>query len=138
MNGKLIYFNFLQPLLGWLAVLSLFTFVLSLVLIPWVVGKLAQDCFLKIYHNDKSATPASFASVIMLILRNILGLLLVMAGIAMLFLPGQGLLTIVLGALLLSFPGKHKLMNDLVRQPKIQHSLDWIRKKSGKEPFLWP
>ncbi len=138
MNSIMVYFSLLQPLLGWLAVLSLFTFILSLVLIPWVVGRLAQDCFLRLYHNDRSAPPPSLASVMMAILRNVLGLLLVLAGIAMLFLPGQGLLTILIGALLLSFPGKHKLINGLVHQPKIQHSLDWIRKKRGKEAFLWP
>ncbi len=138
MNSIMVNFSFLQPLLGWLAALSLFTFIFSLVLIPWVVGRLAQDCFLKLYHNDASTSQPSFASVMMAILRNVLGLFLVLAGIAMLFLPGQGLLTILIGALLLSFPGKHKLINGLVRQPKIQHSLDWIRKKRGKEAFLWP
>jgi hypothetical protein len=141
MNSSLVYFNFLQPLLGWLAILSLFTFILSLVLIPWVVGRLAEDCFLKLYRNDRSIPPSSLSSlssVIMLIIRNGLGLLLVLAGTAMLFFPGQGLLTILLGALLLSFPGKHKLIKGLVRQPKIQHSLDWLRNKRGKPPFLWP
>ena len=138
MNGSLVYFNYLQPFIGWLAVLSLFTFILSLVLIPWVVGKLKEDCFLKLYRNDKSITQPSLASVIMLIIRNALGLFLFFAGIAMLFLPGQGLLTILLGTLLLSFPGKHKLVNNLVCQPKIQHSLDWLRKKRGKSSFLWP
>ena len=138
MNGILVSIHFLQPLLGWLAVLSLFTFLLSLILIPWVVGRLAQDCFLKLYRNHRSSTQPTLASVLMLMLRNGLGLLLVLAGIAMLFLPGQGLLTMLLGALLLSFPGKHKLVTRLVRQPKIQHSLDWIRKKRGKVPFLWP
>lgn len=130
--------NFLQPLAGGLAVLSLGTFILSLLLIPWVVGRLAQDCFLKLYQNDKITTQPTLASVIMLMLRNGLGLLLVLAGTAMIFLPGQGLLTVLLGVLLLSFPGKHRLITRLVRQPKIQHSLDWIRKKRGKAPFLWP
>ena len=138
MNGIMVSINFLQPLVGWLAVLSLGTFILSLVLIPWVVGKLEQDCFLKLYQNDRSTTRPSPASVFMLMLRNGLGLLLILAGIAMLFLPGQGLLTMLLGALLLSFPGKHRLITRLVRQPKIQHSLDWIRKKRGKVPFIWP
>lgn len=134
----LVGYKYLQPLLWWLAVLSLFTFVLSLVLIPWVVGRLPQDCFLKLHHNDRPTIPPSIGSVIMVIFRNGLGLLLLLAGTAMLFLPGQGLLTILLGALLISFPGKQKLVHSLVYQPKIQHSMDWLRKKRGKPPFLWP
>lgn len=138
MNSNLVDFYFLQPLLGWLAGLSLFTFILSLMLIPYVVGRLSQDCFLKLYQNERNTTPPSLASIVVLIIRNLLGLLLVLAGIVMLFLPGQGLLTILLGALLLSFPGKDKLVKGLVCRPKIQHSLDWLRIKRGKAPFLWP
>jgi len=56
----------------------------------------------------------------------------------MLFLPGQGILTILISLLLLSFPGKQKLFNYLIHKPTLQHTLDWIRKKSGSQPFTWP
>lgn len=138
MNETLFYQTFLQPLLGWLALVSLITFALSLVLIPLVVGRLAEDCFIKLYHDDYSPATPSFAAIIWLIMRNILGLLLVLAGLIMLFLPGQGLLTILLGTLLVSFPGKRRLLNSLVVQPKLQHSMDWLRKKRGTTPFIWP
>ncbi len=134
----LVGFEFWQHLLGWLAVVSLFTFILSLVLIPWIVGRLPQDCFLKLAQNDCPNSAPSIRSVIMITFRNALGLILLSAGIAMLFLPGQGVLTILLGVLLISFPGKHKLVHLLVNQQKIQHSLDWLRKKRNKPPFLWP
>jgi len=130
--------EYLKPLLGWLAVFSLCTFVLSLVLIPFVVGRLSSDCFLRLHLNDKVVPPASVLSVIGVILRHGLGIMLLLTGIVMLFLPGQGLLTILLGTLLVSFPGKRKLIRSLVFQPKIQHSLDWLRKKRGKPAFNWP
>lgn len=130
--------DILQPLLGWLAMLSVLTFFLSLILIPWVVGKLRQDCFLTLQQKDKHTSHHSIGAIILAILRNIFGMILLFAGIIMLFLPGQGLLTILLGTLLISFPGKKRLMNNLVHQPKIQHSMDWLRKKRGKPPFLWP
>lgn len=138
MSKSAAFFDILQPFLGWLAALSLITFVLSIVLIPWAVGRLPQDCFLRLYHNDTNKTPPSIWSIIMVILRNVLGLILFLAGIAMLFFPGQGLLTILLGALLISFPGKDKLVHTLVCRPKIQHGLDWLRKKRGKSSFFWP
>jgi len=128
----------LQPLLGWFAVLSFLTFVLSLLLIPWIVGRLQRDCFLKLYNKNSPLNSLSLGTIILAIFRNCLGLILLLAGIIMLFLPGQGLLTILLGTLLITFPGKKKLMSALVYQPKIQHSMDWLRKKRGKPPFLWP
>lgn len=130
--------EYVKPLLGWLALFSLCTFVLSLVLIPFVVGRLSSDCFQRLHLNDKAAPPASVFSVIGVILRHALGIVLLLTGIIMLFLPGQGLLTILLGTLLVSFPGKRKLIRSLVFQPKIQHSLDWLRRKRGKPSFKWP
>lgn len=130
--------EFLEPLLGWLTVFSLITFILSLVLIPWGIGRLSEDCFLKLHRNDNSGIPPTVSSVILSILRHGLGLVLILSGIAMIFLPGQGLLTIILGTLLLSFPGKRKLIDSLVCQPKIRKSLNWLRRKRKKPPFRWP
>ena len=64
-------------------------------------------------------------------------LLLVAAGLAMLFLPGQGLLTVLIGVCVMDFPGKRGLLQRLVRGPKVQGALNWIRRKRGKEPFAF-
>lgn len=128
----------LQSLLSWLAGLSFITFVLSLLFIPYFIGLLAPDCFLKGSTTKKIRPPLTVGSLLLLIARNILGLLLTIAGIAMLFLPGQGLLTILLGILLLSFPGKYRLFARLVRHSSVRRSLNWLRKKRQKPPFIWP
>jgi len=60
-----------------------------------------------------------------------------LAGTAMLFLPGQGILTIILGVALMSFPGKYRLLFTLTTRPSVQHSLDWIRTKTGHPKFIW-
>lgn len=138
LTESLVNSDVLQPLLGWLAMLSVLTFFLSLILIPWGVGKLRQDCFLTLQQKERHTTPHSIGSIVLAIFRNVLGVILLFAGMIMLFLPGQGLLTILLGSLLISFPGKKRLINSLVHLPKIQHSMDWLRKKRGKPPFLWP
>jgi hypothetical protein len=128
----------LQSVLSWLAGLSFITFVLSLLLIPLFVSRLAPDCFLKLGATAASRPALTAGSVILLILRNAFGLFLLIAGIAMLFLPGQGLLTILLGVLLLSFPGKYRLLNLLLGSRSVRRGLDWLRKKSRKPPFIWP
>ncbi len=127
----------LQTLLRWLAPISLATFFLSLLIIPLIVSNLSVNCFINI-NKKKQAARISVTSLGFLLFRNIGGIFLLTAGFAMLFLPGQGILTILIGLLLLSFPGKQTMLNYLIFKPAVQHSLDWIRKKSGKPQFTWP
>ena len=121
----------------WLAITSLATFFLSLIIIPLIIRSLSVHCFLDITSTPRKKAYTAW-KVILLLLRNIIGIFLLFAGIVMLFLPGQGILTILIGILLLSFPGKQKIVNYLIYKPSIQRSLDWVRKKSGTQPFIWP
>jgi hypothetical protein len=70
--------------------------------------------------------------------RNLAGLALLAAGIAMLVLPGQGLLTMLLGLSFMDFPGKHALLERAIACPKLQHALNWLRRKEGREEFVFP
>ncbi|MDP3283425.1 MAG: PGPGW domain-containing protein, partial [Desulfobacterales bacterium] len=73
---------------------------------------------------------------IMVLAKNLLGYILIAAGILMLVLPGQGILTIVAGIMLLNFPGKYKLERWIVsRRPALQ-SINWARRRSGKDPLV--
>ena len=121
----------------WLAITSLATFFLSLIIIPLIISNLSVHCFLDITSTPRKNEYTAW-KVLLLLLRNIIGILLLFAGIVMLFLPGQGILTMLIGILLLSFPGKQKIVNYLIHKPSIQRSLDWVRKKSGTQPFIWP
>jgi hypothetical protein len=125
--------------LKWLAIISSITFGLSIVLIPFIIGRLDEKSFLS-FEKRSSAHERGFSVLFLLgaIFRNLIGLILLVAGIAMLFLPVQGLLTILLSLLLISFPGKQKLFQILIRQQKIQLAFDWIRKRQQKKPFTWP
>ncbi len=50
--------------------------------------------------------------------RNLYGGLLIIAGVIMLFTPGQGLLTLLAGFLLLDFPGKRRTWRKILSYPK--------------------
>jgi hypothetical protein len=76
-------------------------------------------------------------ALILLVVRNSLGLLLFLAGVAMLFLPGQGLLTMLIGICLMNFPGKRILLERLVNIPSLQRGLNWIRRKQGRAEFVF-
>ena len=69
--------------------------------------------------------------------KFIVGLFLILCGLAMLILPGQGLITISIGLSLIPFPGKHQLEQNLLARKSIRVSLNWIRSKAKKEPFIF-
>ena len=125
-------------LLTLLGLLSVVTFVGSLIAVPWLIGRMRADYFLthwQVVQARHRRHPALALTVFLA--RNALGLLLVAAGLAMLFLPGQGLLTVLIGVCVMDFPGKRGLLQRLVRGPKVQGALNWIRRKRGKEPFAF-
>ena len=125
-------------LLTLLGLLSVVTFVGSLVAVPWLIGRMRADYFLthwQVVQARHRRHPALALTVFLA--RNALGLLLVAAGLAMLFLPGQGLLTVLIGVCVMDFPGKRGLLQRLVRGPKVQGARNWIRRKRGKEPFVF-
>ena len=68
-------------------------------------------------------------------LRNCIGLVFLAAGIVMLVLPGQGIITILIGISFMDFPKKHHLVDYLVRRQKVIRFLNWIRKKEKKPAF---
>ncbi len=69
--------------------------------------------------------------------KILLGVLLLSAGIAMLVLPGQGLITILVGLSLIPFPGKRRLELFLLSRKEVRSSLNWIRIKANKDPFIF-
>ncbi len=125
-----------EPYLQWLGVVSFLTFILSILMVPWVIGRLPDDFFL---HTQKQQPQPHLkpGKIILLIIRNLLGILLLAAGILMLFIPGQGILTMLIGLLCMSFPGKQDLIKYFIKKKKLQNSLDWTRKKISRPPFLW-
>lgn len=129
----------LIPFLRWIGALSLVTFLVSLAIIPWLVGKLPRDFFIRHPGPAKHLNPSSgLFALLWFVLRNLAGAILLIAGIAMLFLPGQGILTIIVGLSLMSFRGKRRLLRILTVQPSIQRGLDWMRSKTGSPAFIWP
>jgi len=72
----------------------------------------------------------------LLIAKNLLGLVLLCAGIIMLVLPGQGLLTILIGLLMIDFPGKYKVTRFLVNQKAVYKPINWLRRKFNRGPIF--
>ena len=73
-----------------------------------------------------------------LVFKNTLGAVLVLGGLAMLVLPGQGVLSILIGTSLLSLPGKRRLERWIVRSRAVMRGLNWIRRRAGQPPLEPP
>ena len=121
----------------WIAgVSSLIVLVASAAIIPAVVVRMPRDYF----NHDKrpKGKLASTHPALRIVLRvgkNALGAVLMIAGLAMLLLPGQGVLTALVGFFLLDAPGKYRVEKWLVRRKWVRGPIDWIRTKRGKEPL---
>ncbi len=123
-------------IIGWLAVLSIATLVLSAVLLPVVIARIPEDYFLHPEPPEGSFRDRHPAVRIgVRIVKNMLGVAFLLAGLAMLFLPGQGLLTMFIGLLLIEGPGKRRFELWLVRRPAVLRGLNWVRGKAKRPPL---
>jgi hypothetical protein len=122
-----------------LGVASLAMFVASLVVFPLVVIQLPRDYFVRSRREParlRRRHPMLWA--VLTVVKNAVGFVLILAGIAMLVLPGQGLLSILVGLALTNFPGKFKLERRLARMPKVANGLNRIRRGTGRDELVIP
>ncbi|MBN9165147.1 MAG: hypothetical protein BGO98_16330 [Myxococcales bacterium 68-20] len=111
------------------AIASIAMFVGTLAAIPWLVRRLPADHFVR--APPKHSLPKMIA-------RNVLGFILVAAGIAMLVLPGQGVLTILLGLSIIDLPIRQRVFRWLLMRPKVVEVMQGLRTKGGKPPLVIP
>jgi len=120
-----------------LGLVSLITFFGSLIIVPWLIVRIPPEYFVNPDHPTRAAAIRHPAlRVLYLVAKNLLGAVLVVSGILMLFLPGQGLLTILVGAVLLNYPGKFKIERWIVTRPHIWRLINRIRRYAGHAPLV--
>jgi hypothetical protein len=71
-------------------------------------------------------------------LRNLVALVVLLVGVLLLVLPGQGLLTILAGCLLLDVPGKRRLELRLMQKPRVLAAINRLRQRRGRGPLHVP
>lgn len=128
-----------EAALWWLCAASVVMFVASLLAIPAIITRLPADYFN--HEWRRAAKPAGTPRVLYygwLVLKNLIGAVLVAMGIAMLVLPGQGVLSVLIGLSLLNFPGKYHVERYIVSRKVVFRSLNWIRRRANKPPFRTP
>lgn len=72
------------------------------------------------------------------IVQNIAGWVLIAAGVAMMVLPGPGLIVLLLGVMLADFPGKKRVREWVMSRKKVMDGVNRLRKKYGRPPLQKP
>jgi len=128
-----------QLLLLWGSAGSLVAVLAALAGVPWVVTRLPHDYFSRPRRAVwRKADDEPVFAVVLGLLKNLLGAVLVVLGLLMLLTPGQGLLTLLAGLLLMNFPGKYQMERWLVQRPGVLRALNWLRQRRGHPPFDAP
>lgn len=128
-----------QPLLDVLPALILFSlvaFVGSLIAIPIILVKLPANYFDDGNRREWFANRHPVLRVMFRLVKNLLGGVFLFAGFAMLFLPGQGILTMLIGVSLVDFPGKRGLERRLIGRPTVLKAINSVREKFGQPPLV--
>ena len=120
----------------WIAVGSVAFFIVGLIGAVAGIVWLPTDYFInddKKYFWDHHPVSRFVA----LILRNVLGVAVIIAGVIMSLpgVPGQGFLTILLGLLLLTFPGKKRLVRSIVARPAVTQCINSFRARFKRPPL---
>ena len=119
----------------WTATIFVLVFAASLASIIALIVILPTRYFVANHPFWPDGHP--LARAVALVAKNLLGLAIVALGIVLSIpgVPGQGLLTILVGLVLLDIPGKRRLVKALARRSWIQRSLNGLRARFGRAPL---
>ncbi len=110
---------------------SVVVFLATLVVIPLLIVRMPADYFVReevpLWPGLRREWPLALLGA-----KNLLGGILLLGGLAMLVLPGQGAMTILVGIMLLNFPGKRRFESWLIRRRAIHRMINWIRAKLSR------
>lgn len=120
-----------------LAGTSTLVFVATLLAVPWFAARIPEDYFA---HGRRHRAPWTglhpALRAVLIAGKNLVGAVFVVVGLALLVLPGQGLLTILAGIILLDLPGKYRLERWVIGRRPVLRSINWLRRRAGRPPLI--
>lgn len=116
--------------------LFLFSLLASAVIVGIVLVKIPENYFSSHYQADFLPNSPWLTRWGAVIAKNIVGLILVLAGIVMLIGPGQGILTILIGLILMDIPGKRPIEAKIIKRPVILEAANKLRARYNKLPLV--
>lgn len=112
------------------AVMFVISLAGSMAIAAAVISRLPRDFLTRHGPGPRASLPARIG-------KNLLGVVLLVAGAIMALpgVPGQGLLTMLVGLLLLDLPGKRAVERRLFAKPAVLNGINQLRTRLGKEPL---
>nr|WP_297348583.1 PGPGW domain-containing protein [uncultured Glaciecola sp.] len=129
--------NFCIEHAGLLVTASLLTALLTLALVPILITNIPADYFI----CEKPMKISKYHPIINLLLKaakNLLGAVFLCVGFILLFLPGQGLVMILAGLLIMNYPGKYAIERWLILKLGVLPAMNTLRIRYGKPPLISP
>ncbi|MCP4486739.1 MAG: hypothetical protein GY820_05375 [Gammaproteobacteria bacterium] len=122
-----------EAIVWWLIFLSTMSVLVTFLVVPVILVKLPKDYFSFPHrHRIPWGSRHPVLRLPVFLLKNVTGLVFIATGILMLVLPGQGILTVFMGLILMEFPGKYRAERWLVSRPSVFKMINWVRLKAGK------
>ena len=122
-----------NQIIQWAGIVSVFLFFLSLFLLRYVILRMPEDYFITASSISKNPQ-----KIIVRVAKNAVGFLLTICGIILLFTPGQGMITILIGLCLIDLAIVNQFKKKIINNSKVQKALNWIRTKKSVKPFNFP
>lgn len=120
------------------ALLFLVTIIANLLVMGFLLVKLPASYFQDSHSRDLFVDRHPLLRLTARSAKNALGGILVVVGaiLALPGVPGQGMLTILVGLMLLDLPGKRRLERRLVGRPPVLRAVNRLRKRFGSPPLV--
>ena len=113
---------------------SVASFVVSILFCTLVIAYLPSDYFLP--NRQVSHIRHPVLRIVFKCLKNLFAVVLVIVGIIQIPLPGQGLLTVLIGIIISDVPGKRKLEHRIISSPVVLTAANTIRSRFKRPPLV--
>ncbi len=123
--------------IGIAALLFVVSTLVTTAIVAAFIVLIPRDHFITSERGVTRRIESPLLQVLWRILKNLLGVALVVVGVLLSLpgVPGQGLLTIFVGILMLDIPGKRGLELRIVRRPRIRKTMDRLRARFERPPL---
>ena len=110
----------------------------SVLAVGIVLTRIPADYF--VYRAERGERRHPFLAFVLLLVRNAFGYFLIALGaiLSLPGVPGQGLLTILIGVMLVDFPGKYRFERWLITRRVVFASANKLRARLGRPPLITP
>jgi len=122
--------------IAWTTAFTVISIIISYAAIVIGMIKIPADYFSSSYAKEIRSDRHFSVRWTALIAKNLIGFVIIIAGVIMLFTPGPGVPTILLGLIMMDIPGKRPLEARLIRRPMVLAAVNDLRARYNKPPLV--